>query len=261
MNLCTNAWHALQGQTGRIGVGLERIECPAAATSRGAGDPPPGEYAHVWVSDSGCGMDAATQSRIFEPFFTTKPVGQGTGLGLSVVHGIVAAHQGTISVESAPGQGSTFHLYLPLVDGHESAPPSGWGALPSLQRSGQGQHVLCLDDDELMLLLVDQLLRRQGYRVSCFQDARKALAALRANPADFDLVVSDFNMPEASGLDVARDVARIRAGLPIVISSGYLSEDQRGELLRSGVREFVRKESMLEELGAAADRVLQRIEA
>ena len=256
MNLCTNAWHALQGETGRIGVGLECVPLPAGASQR-PGTLAPGEYAHVWVSDTGCGMDLATRARIFDPFFTTKAVGQGTGLGLSVVDGIVAAHHGAISVDSALGQGSTFHLYLPLVDPDEPAPPSGWGALPALQRSGQGQHVLYLDDDEVMLLLVERLLRRLGYRVSCFRDPHQALAAVRARPLAFDLVISDFNMPELSGLDVARELARIRAELPVVISSGYLTEEQRADLLRAGVRDLLRKESTLEELGPAAQRWLK----
>ena len=261
MNLCTNAWHALQGRCGRIVVGLERSAAAAATVRRRASDPPEGAQAHVWVSDSGCGMSAATRSRIFEPFFTTKPVGQGTGLGLSVVHGIVAAHGGMISVDSAPGQGSTFHLYFPLVDVEQCKPNAGWDGLSPLQPSGQGQHVLYLDDDELMLLLVDQLLQRLGYRVTCFQHARQALAALTANHDEFDLVVSDYNMPEVSGLDIAREVARIRAGLPIVISSGYLNDEQRRELLRSGVCEIVRKENTLEELGPSVNRALQGIAA
>ena len=263
MNLCTNAWHALQGQAGRIGVGLERIVLPAGPghPSRRVGDLAPGEYAHVWVSDTGCGMDAATRARIFEPFFTTKPVGQGTGLGLSVAHGIVAAHHGAIGVDSVLGQGSTFRVYLPLVDAEEPAPPSGWGGLPPLQRSGQGQHVLYLDDDEVMLLLVEQMLRRLGYRVTCFQDPRQALAAVRAQPRAFDLIVSDFNMPELSGLDVAREVARISAELPVVISSGYLTEEQRAELLRSGARDLIRKESTLEELGPVVQRLLHGVKA
>ena len=256
MNLCTNAWHALQGQAGRVGVGLEPLTLPAAALHLSSGLPA-GKYAHVWVRDTGCGMDSATRARIFEPFFTTKPVGQGTGLGLSVVHGIVAAHGGAISVESAPGQGSTFHLVFPLADSQDPAAPSGWGALQPLQHQGEGQHVLYVDDDEVMGLLVERLLRRLGYRVTCHQDPRQALAAVRAQPLAFDLVVSDFNMPGFSGLDVARELARIRADLPVVISSGHVTDEQRAEMLRAGVRDLIHKENTLEELGAVAHRCLQ----
>ena len=258
LNLCTNAWHALRDEPGRLEVGLEPIdnadgEMPARLA--------PGAYAHLWVSDNGCGIDRGTLERIFEPFFTTKPVGQGTGLGLSVVHGIVNAHGGTILVDSVPGRGSTFHVYFPRVDAQDAEPTSAWGELAPLQSHGHGEHVLYVDDDEVMVLLAQQLLGRLGYRVSCFQDPRLALAALRAEPQAFDLVVTDFNMPECSGLDVAREVMRIRADLPVAISSGHLSDEQRDEIRRWGVRELIRKENTLEELGPLVSRLLQRVEA
>ena len=254
MNLCTNAWHALQGSAGRIIVGLKLTTLRASAPQR-PGGLPPGDYAHVWVSDTGCGMDPATLARIFEPFFTTKPVGQGTGLGLSVVHGIVAAHHGALTVESAVGHGSTFHVYIPLVDAHELAPLSGWGPLPLSH--GQGQHVLYVDDDEVMLLVVERLLLRLGYRVTCYQDPRKAVEAVRNATQAFDVVLSDFNMPEFTGLDLAWALTRISPDLPVVISSGHLTDEERTELLRAGVREFMRKENTLEELGPLLERLLE----
>ncbi len=259
MNLCTNGWHALQGQAGRVVVGMEPTELRADCSQR-PGGLPPGGYAHLWVSDSGSGMDPATRARIFEPFFTTKPVGQGTGLGLSVVHGIVAAHSGAITVDSAPGQGSTFHMYLPLCDLQSPAAPFGRGTpqRQSVQRQGQGEHVLYVDDDEVMVLLAERLLRRLGYRVTCYQCPLQAVAAVRARSQTFDLVVSDFNMPELSGLEVAREVARIRADLPVVISSGHITEEQRAEILRAGVHELLQKENTFEELGAIVHRLLRR---
>ena len=260
MNLCTNAWHALQGQAGRVLVGLEPITLPAAELQL-TSSLPAGAYAHLWVSDTGCGMDAATRARIFEPFFTTKPVGQGTGLGLSVVHGIVTAHGGAIGVDSAPGQGSTFHMVFPLVEAQDPAVPSGWGTLQPLDHQGEGRHVLYVDDDEVMGLLVERLLRRLGYRVTCHQDPREAVAAVRAQPHAFDLVVSDFNMPGFSGLDVALELARIRADLPVVISSGHVTEEQHAEMLRAGVRALIQKERTLEELPAVAHHWLQEAAA
>ena len=257
MNLCTNAWHALRGKSGRIGVGLEPVDLDAAAAQR-PGGLPPGGYAHLWVSDDGCGMDVATLSRIFEPFYTTMPVGQGTGLGLSVVHGIVAAHHGVITVQSEPGRGTTFNLYFPLLELHAGAAlPSGWGSLEMLESIGQGEHVLCIDDDEVMLPLVEQILRRLGYRVTCYQDPGEALAAVRLQPRDFDLVVSDFNMPQCSGLDVAREVARVRPDLPVVINSGYIDDALRADAMRAGVRGLIQKENTLEELGAMVQRLLR----
>ena len=253
MNLCTNAWHALRGGTGRIVIALDAVEIDADAAQR-LGDIAPGGYAHLSVSDTGCGMDEATRARVFEPFFTTKRVGEGTGLGLSVVHGIVTAHVGAIAVDSAPGQGSTFHLYFPLL------PTSPGAAAPERVAQepprGQGQHVLYVDDDPAMLLMIESLLQRAGYRVTALDLPREAAARVRAQPRAFDLVVTDFNMPEMTGLDLAEEIGRIAPGLPVVISSGYLSDEMRATALRAGVRGLLQKEYSLEQLGGLVHSVL-----
>ncbi|MEO5770516.1 MAG: PAS domain S-box protein, partial [Burkholderiaceae bacterium] len=238
MNLCTNAWHALQGNTGRIVVGLG-TEILDADSAQQLLAPAPGSYAHLWVSDTGIGMDADQKVRIFEPFFTTKATGEGTGLGLSVVHGIVGAHRGAIAVDSAPGQGSTFHVYLPLVEPTLDVGPCTPDVLPS--PAGLGQHVLYVDDDEVMVLLVERMLQRSGYQVTCFVDAAEAVAAVRAQPERFDLIVTDFNMPELSGLDVVRELAHIRSDLPVVITSGLISDELRSQAHRLGVRRLLQK--------------------
>ena len=253
INLCTNAWHALQGNPGHVGVGAEPVVFDAHEGLR-LGGLPAGSYAHLWVSDDGCGMDPATQARIFDPFFTTKPVGQGTGLGLAVAHGIVATHRGAIAVQSDLGVGSTFHLYLPLIEvaAAASAPAplsSGWGSLEPLPETGHGQHVLCIDDDEVMLVMVESLLRRQGYRVTCHRDPHAAIEQLRQAPQSFDLLLSDFNMPQCSGLEVARAAAQVRADLPVVIVSGYITEAMSAEMSRAGVRGVINKERTVEDLG------------
>jgi len=253
MNLCTNAWHALHGSTGRIVVGLEPVELDAAAADR-LGALRPGPHAHVWVSDDGCGMDETTRARVFEPFFTTKVVGLGTGLGLSVVHGIVTLHRGVITVRSTPGQGSTFDMYFPLA-----APPAAPVHEPAAEPTGPrgaGQHVLYVDDDPVMLLMVEGLLQRWGYRVTCLADPREVLPLLRAQPDAFDVVVTDFNMPAMSGLDLATAIAALRPALPVVISSGYVSEPMRAEVLRAGVRHVLQKEYTLEQLGDVVHRAL-----
>ncbi|HEY2926278.1 hybrid sensor histidine kinase/response regulator [Piscinibacter sp.] len=255
MNLCTNAWHALPEGVGRIGIGLDAVTLDAAAAAR-LGELPQGPCAHLWVSDTGSGMDAGTRERIFEPFFTTKPVGQGTGLGLSVVHGIVTAHHGAIAVDSEPGQGSTFHLYFPVVEQEAVAPPAE-PAVASPPR-GQGQHVLYVDDDETLIVLVERILERAGYRVSGYQDAQEAVVAVREHPAGFDLVVTDFNMPKLSGLDVARQLARIRPELPVVISSGYITEELRGEARAAGVRSLLEKQNTFQELSSLVGRILSK---
>ena len=269
MNLCTNAWHALAGQAGRIEVTLDRV--------RIGHDPhprlihlPAGLYAHLQVADNGAGMDEATQARVFEPFFTTKPVGQGTGLGLSVVHGIVAAHQGGITLHSRPGEGSRFDVYLPLSDGPAAplAPPIMPPVAPPLTppvaaadpdlevAAGQGRHLLYVDDDEVMLLMVGQLLGRAGYRVTSLAGVTEALAALRQDPRSFDLVITDFDMPDGSGLDVARAALLQRPDRPVVLSSGYLSDAVIAEARAVGVQAILMKEHTVERLPALVGRLL-----
>jgi len=245
MNLCTNAWHSLQGRPGRVHVGLEAIQFDAAA-ARPARELAPGRYAHLWVRDEGTGMDAATRARIFEPFFTTKPTGQGTGLGLSVVHGIVAEHRGAIRVDSELGVGTTVHLYFPVTQAAAvaAAGPAGSPVVPA----GLGQQVAYVDDDEVVSLMVERLLTQCGYRVTAFAQGREAVAAIQAQPARFDLVVTDYNMPGFSGIEVADAVARLRADLPVVISSGYISEELREQASRCGVRAVMQKQNTLEEL-------------
>ncbi len=246
MNLCTNAWHALQGEPGRIVVGLELLRVDADTARVGSGLVP-GCYAHLWVQDSGCGMDEATKARIFEPFFTTKPTGQGTGLGLSVVHGIVAAHHGTIRVDSAPGQGACVHLYLPAADPEPLPAPAPRSTEPAALQ-GHGQHVLYVDDDQVIVVMVERLLVQAGYRVSTFTDGSEAVAAVRNDPAAFDLIVTDYNMPAFTGLEVARAVAEIRPDLPVVISSGYISEALQRQATAAGARGLMPKQNTLEEL-------------
>jgi PAS domain S-box-containing protein len=245
MNLGTNAWHALQGSTGRIAIGLESVLLDDAGPDA-VQALPGGQYAHLWISDNGVGMDAATCKRIFEPFFTTKPVGQGTGLGLSVVHGIVRSHLGAITVESVPGRGTHFHVYLPA-----ELHPSQMGDLDEADeppRRGLGQHVMYVDDDETMVLLVERLLERAGYRVTTCANARQAMAAFFDRPHDFDLLVTDFNMPELSGLALAAEFLRLRPDLPVVISSGFLGEELSTGAQRAGIRHLMQKQNTFEEL-------------
>jgi PAS domain S-box-containing protein len=253
MNLCTNAWHALRDGTGRITIGLEAVSLDETARQH-LGGLSSSRCAHLWVSDNGIGMDAPTRERIFEPFFTTKPVGQGTGLGLAVAHGIVVAHHGAIAVDSEPGRGSTVHLYLPAVD--PPAPARSTRSTAAADVLGRGERVIYVDDDETMVLMVQHLLQRCGYRVLACHSARAALGAVRQHPEGFDLVVTDFNMPESSGLDLARELARVRPGLPVIISSGYITEEQRTLAREAGVRGLLEKQNTFEDLPGLARKVL-----
>ena len=259
MNLCTNAWQALPAEGGRIELQLDAVrpgkdvspQLPAAMAAV--------PCARLRVSDNGCGMDAATLSHMFEPFFTTKPVGSGTGLGLSVVHGIVTSMGGVLIVSSKPGQGSCFDLWLPLLDAPQSAPvvPVGTTA-PLSATEGPAKHVVCVDDNAPMLLMMERWLTRQGYRVSAYANPQVALAAVRAAPLGADIVVTDFHMPGMSGLALAEALAALRPDLPIVLSSGYVNEELLRNARRCGVREVIYKEDSTDKLGELLQRLLEQ---
>lgn len=244
INLCANAWQAMDGRPGHIEINADEVVLDRDAAERHAGLAP-GRYVHLTVTDDGPGMDEVTAKRVFEPFFTTKPEGQGTGLGLSVVHGIVTGHGGAISVDSVVGSGTTFHVWLPAdVEGTttDSAPLST-DVVP-----GEGRHVLYIDDDEVMTVMVGRLLERSGYQVSTFNNGADALDCFEQSPWVFDVVVTDLNMPGLSGLEVLQEVCRIRPGLPVIIGSGNLPQDLLGEMEQRGVRGTFNKQNMLEEL-------------
>jgi len=247
INLCTNSWHAMDGSSGRIDIRLDGVTLDAAAV-RADSALRPGRFARLSVADDAAGMDAATMGRIFEPFFTTKPVGQGTGLGLSVVHGIIKAHGASMTVASRPGHGTTFTLYFPVAEeALQSSAASHAGPSPGAAAGG-GRHVLYLDDEEALVMLVKRMLERLGYRVSGFTRGEDALAAVRADPGQFDLVVTDLNMPGISGLEVARELAQLRPDLPVVLASGFVTEELREKVIASGVRQLIYKPDTVEEL-------------
>jgi len=252
MNLVMNAWQALPDGTGRIEVGIEPLlldPAQAQVLRKLAAGP----HVHLWVRDNGVGMDEPTRARIFEPFFTTKPAGCGTGLGLSVTNGIVSEHQGDIAVDSCPGAGSTFHVYLPACTmpaaTDEPAPPAEAGR-------GHGERILYVDDDDVIVMMVEAMLRRLGYRARAFNDAQQLLELMRADPDATDLVVTDFNMSKLSGLDVAHELARIRPGLPVIIVSGHITAQLERDAAQAGVRALLHKQDLAEELGPVLQRIL-----
>jgi PAS domain S-box-containing protein len=238
MNLGINAWQALGGGPGTVEIGAAAQPFPGTEAV-----PEPG--LRVWVRDTGCGMDEATQRRAFDPFFTTKPPGEGTGLGLSVVHGIVNGHGGRIAVQSVPGAGSRFSVWLRRrLDLPEPAP----AVVAPVQAAGHGERVLLVDDDEVVRLVSAETLTRAGYRVSACSRVAEALQALRAEPEGFDLIVTDYNMPGSSGLELAAAARVVAPRVPVLLSSGYLGDAVREAARRSGVVGFVPKERIREDL-------------
>jgi PAS domain S-box-containing protein len=253
INLCTNSWHALPKGQGEIDITLDEIQCNRSKQSADV-NLPPGRYARIRIADNGSGMNTDTLARIFEPFFTTKPVGEGTGLGLAVVHGIIKAHNGHIRVDSTLGQGTHFDLYLPIVAACAAGLPNAEHA--EAPAKGSGQHVVYIDDDEAMVMLTVRILEKRGYRASGFMSAAEALDLVRANPDDVDLIVTDYNMPGQSGLDVARTVKTIHAELPTIITSGYITDELREAARDAGIRDLVYKPNTVEELVQAITRSL-----
>ncbi len=230
MNLGTNAWHAIERGLGRITFGADTAALTAEAAERlGLAE---GDYVRLRVVDTGVGMDRATLERIYEPFFTTKGVGRGSGLGLSVVHGLIEDHGGAITAESTPGQGTTFTVYLPREStGLDATPTQRPATLRS--RPGQGR-VLFVDDEAPLVRATGRLLTHLGFMVATTTSPEEAIALVRRDPARFDLVITDFNMPGLSGLDVARAVRRCRADLPIVLVTGH-ADRSVAEMAEAGV--------------------------
>jgi PAS domain S-box-containing protein len=251
INLCTNAWHAFDDDPGRITIGLERFVAAAPAAEDAL---PAGVYACLSVRDTGHGMDAATLERIYEPFFTTKAPGRGTGLGLPVVHGIVRGHDGRIRVESEPGKGTCFTIWLPAAGAGSRAEPSARD--PRAAEHGRpGQRILFLDDEEALVSLARRVLERLGHKVSAFTQPSEALAAFRADPSAFDLVVTDLNMPGVSGLDVAREMLALRPDLPLALASGYLSESVTARARALGIPHLLDKPGTVEEFARLIDKL------
>jgi PAS domain S-box-containing protein len=252
LNLATNAAYAMSDAGGTLIIELARAEVDAELARRSS-DLQPGTYACIVVKDTGVGMSPQVAERIFEPFFTTKPRGQGTGLGLSVVHGIMRAHGAAITLHTAPGAGSTFRIYLPAIP----TPVPDTAPTPDAVERGEGQRILYVDDEEPLVYLLTRILERLGYAVSGFIDAQTALDAFRADPTAFDALVTDLSMPGLSGQELAQEVLKIRPTLPIVMTSGYVRPADRELALRTGVRELVLKPDTAQALGEVLHRLLK----
>ena len=256
LNLATNAVHAMAGGPGTLNVSLETItgspqlarENPLLLT---------GEWVRVSVSDTGHGMDPVTVRRIFEPFYTTKKPGEGTGLGLAVVHGIVTAHGGVVTVETAPGKGSTFRLCFPLAE--KPADPSLGKLHPSstVVPRGHGEHVLVVEDETSVAEIARHFLTGLGYHATVCHSPEQALEELRLNASDYAAVLTDLSMPRMTGLDLIRRIHQQEPGLPCVLCTGFVvSAATENEATQLGVRDVVTKPYSRQDLAFALDRAL-----
>jgi PAS domain S-box-containing protein len=248
MNLLTNAVEALGARAGRVSVTVDALECERDVLSRfdGTQGAAPGRYARLRVADTGAGLDEATRARMFDPFFTTKSAGHG--LGLSAVLGTVRAHGGGIAVESTVGQGTTFDVLIPIAVAPSAPPPASRVAQ---SRRGEGRTILVADDEDAVRRTVARMLEDAGYHVIAVRDGLEAISAVRARGEDITVVLLDAVMPHAGGLAAALEIRGFPRRLPIVIMTGYTTDDFR----MAGV-EVLAKPFSVEELLAVLDRAV-----
>ncbi|MGZ7065937.1 MAG: hybrid sensor histidine kinase/response regulator [Candidatus Aminicenantales bacterium] len=251
MNLCVNAAHAMRERGGLLEVALRAVEVDAPMAAKHQ-ELRPGPYLRLVVSDNGCGMTPDVAERAFDPFFTTKAPGEGSGLGLSVVHGIVQSYRGGIIVYSEPGRGSTFSVFLPRIQGEQEPAP---GEAEIVR--GAGERILLIEDEAVQLQSFAAMLERLGYAVTAKGDSGEALAVFEVNPGDFDLIITDQTMPKISGRQLAEAVLRIRPGTPIILSTGFSELVDREKAKAVGIREFIFKPFSLRDISTAIRRVLE----
>ena len=250
MNLCTNAYHAMREEGGVLAVSLEEVE--VGADDYDYVGLAAGRYLKLDVGDTGCGIDSAIQEKIFEPYFTTKELGEGTGMGLAVVHGIVKSHRGHITLYSEPGKGTIFHVYLPVCEQVAVAST----VKPSLAPTGAGERILFVDDEEPIRAMVDVILSRNGYLVTSFTSPEETLQVFEQQPDQFDLVMTDMTMPHLNGAELAKRMLTIRPELPVILCTGMSTLVDRKRALAMGIRDYLTKPFSKQTLLAAIHRAL-----
>lgn len=250
MNLCTNAAHAMRDKGGVIDIKLTPFEI-ALDSPLISLELTPGSYLKFEISDTGHGIDPVVMKRIFDPFFTTKGISEGTGLGLSVVYGIVKGHGGAITVDSIPGSGSTFTLYFPALQ-HQEAKEE----IVSQEIHRGNEAVLFVDDEPMLSVLGRGMLQKSGYKVTAFTDSVQALEMFRDNPDAYELLITDMAMPRITGIDLAREIWKIRPEMPVILCTGYSDLIDEEKAKQEGVRRFIMKPLRHRELARAIRDVL-----
>lgn len=260
MNLCTNAVHAMRGQAhGELDIWLDNVEIDRLSVAKCV-NLPPGNYLCLTVRDNGHGMDEKTIDRIFDPFFSTKGQSEGTGLGLSVIHGIVSNHGGAITVESKPDQGSQFKVYLPSLDKSTNVTIDA----PPIAIMSGAECILLVDDEEDLVFGTERMLKQLGYKVISRTDPLVALQLFSSEPAQFDLIITDQAMPHMNGTELARELTRIRPDIPVILCTGYdtissSDTDDMGEIAEF-ISELALKPLIRGEIASMIRRVLDKNE-
>jgi CheY-like chemotaxis protein len=245
VNLCTNAGYAMREAGGVLEVDLRECEVDAALAAR-LGVAGPGRFLRLTVSDTGAGMSKETLDRAFEPFFTTKPEGEGTGLGLATVHGIVTGVGGGISVYSEPGHGTTFQVYVPLAQ-----EPAEGGTHIEDTAAGGTEYVMVVDDEPTVAAMASESLRALGYSVDVFIDSQQALGAFSDEPDRYDLVLTDQTMPNLTGDQLVASMRFLRPDLPAVIATGFQPRIEQGLLSHSASPKVLSKPFSVGDLARA----------
>jgi len=248
MNLCTNAYYAMRDKGGRMEVSMRNETLIPSKTPSGLD---PGRYVVIRVEDTGVGMPPEVMDRIFEPYFTTRGKEEGTGLGLSVVHGIVRGHGGSIQVRSTPGVGTVFTIHLPQAESFSLSQEMAEEEIPRGR-----ERILVVDDEEVLARMMDKNLTRLGYTVEACTGSEEALKVFQSDPEGFDLVITDMNMPRMTGMQLARNLLGIRPTLRIIICTGYSESLTLQAAKAVGIQDVLMKPLMMIDLAKTIRRVL-----
>jgi CheY-like chemotaxis protein len=251
MNLCTNAYHAMQETGGTLEVELKEVDISYEKSVERVGMKV-GRHLELTVKDAGHGMHPEVLERIFEPYYTTKAQGKGTGLGLSVIHGIIKNYGGDISVSSRPGKGTTFTVYIPIIDDIDIETEK-----VETVTAGKGdERILLIDDEKQIIDIEQQILERLGYKVTPKTDSQEALEEFAALPERFDLVITDMTMPKMTGDQLARRIMDIKPDIPVILCTGFNETITEEKALAMGIDKFVMKPIVKDELANTIRSVL-----
>jgi two-component system cell cycle sensor histidine kinase/response regulator CckA len=252
MNLCTNAAHAMREKGGILQVILNEEQLGPDDISRYSGLTP-GHYLRLSVRDTGHGISSDIVDRIYDPYFTKKGIGEGTGLGLAVVHGIIEDCGGYITVESEVGKGTTFHVLLPLIRGVSSLTPKTDTYLPRGE-----EHILLVDDKKEIIDMTRLMLEKLGYQVTVQTSSIETLEAFRNKPHKYDLVITDMTMPNMTGKDLAKELMNIRPDIPIILCTGFSEEIDERRAKEPGISAFVMKPIIMRDIANTIREVLDK---
>lgn len=254
MNLATNAYQAMREKGGLLELTLMEEKIGSDDSNP---DLYPGTYLKLTVSDTGHGMNSVVMKKIFDPYFSTKGPGEGTGMGLAVVHGIVKSHGGDITIYSKPGEGTTFHVYLPLIKTRPVEPKT----VPAEPTPTGTEHILFVDDEEAIVRMTQQILERLGYQVTSRTSSVEALEAFKAKPDKYDLVITDMTMPNMTGVELAPRLREIRSEIPIIMCTGFSETIDEDRAKNMGILAYIMKPFLTDEIAKTIRKVFDEVKS